>query len=179
MHNSDLSLVSMAELFLVLADRVQHVSSLVKPSLKAGKIVLSDRYSDSTFAYQHYGRGLDFFLVNNLNLKATESIEPDLTFLLDIEPGIGFRRIKGARDRIEQAGPDFHKLVNEGFRQIAKKFPERIVVIDATKSKKEIQSEIFSVVKERLDKAGIQRKIDTTGEAAIKGGNEIETRKTL
>ncbi len=113
---------------------------------------------------------MDFWVVYNLNLKATEGIEPDLTFLLDIEPEVGLARIKRGYDRLERAGLKFHKRVNQGYLEVAKAYPWRFVVIDATKSIKEIQEEIFCATMERLEKAGISKKVDTTGGAAIRGG---------
>ena len=142
------------ELFLYIADRAEHVP-FVKQCLAKGIVVLSDRHDDETVAYQHFGRGLDLITIINLNLLATDGLEPDLTFLLDIDPEAGFARIERAHDRLEKAGLDFHKRVNAGFRQLARDFPERFVVINATLPIQEIQEQIFCVTMERLEKAGL------------------------
>lgn len=167
--NPEIKLSDQGELMLYIADRTEHMQSLVIPGLLAGKLLLSDRHDDSTFAYQHHGRGLDFWDVNNLNLKATAGIEPNLTVLLDIEPEVGFARLKGGHDRLEMAGLEFHKRVNEGYRQIARDFPERFVIIDAAKPIEVIQEEIFCITVERLDKAGLWK---NTIETTAKGGEK-------
>lgn len=130
----------LAELFLFLAARAQHIHTLIEPNLKAGRLVLCDRFNDSTIAYQSAARGLDYKLVQELCLKACHGITPSLTLYLDVDPLIGIRRAKrrsdkdGAHiDRIEQEDLTFHIRVREGFLRLAKENPDRIKTIDTTK----------------------------------------------
>jgi dTMP kinase len=133
------SLHATAELLLVLADRSQHVREKLKPALAAGEIVLSDRYSDSTLAYQGHGRGLDLKLLGELNRLASDNTRPDLTIVLDLAVEIGLERTR-ARVRGDVRGPDrfegeqveFHRRVREGFLTIAREEPGRVMTIDAT-----------------------------------------------
>jgi dTMP kinase len=133
------SLHAAAELLLVLADRAQHVREKLKPALAAGEIVLSDRYSDSTVAYQGYGRGLDLKLLNELNRLASDGARPDLTIVLDLDVETGLERTR-ARVRGDVRGPDrfegeqveFHRRVRQGFLTIARDEPDRVRTIDAT-----------------------------------------------
>lgn len=145
------------ELFLYIADRVEHVP-FIKDCLVKGNIVISDRHDDSTFAYQHYARGLNYFEITALNTKATNGLEPDLTFLLDIDPEDGFRRLKNSHDRLEKTGIEFHKKVNEGYRQLAKEDSRRFFVLDATGHINETKEKIFQETISRLQKADLRRK---------------------
>ncbi len=121
------------ELLLYAADRTQHVEQCLKPALQAGYLILCDRDTDSTVAYQGYGRGLDQTLIQQLNQIATGGLQPDLTLWLDLEVEIGLARAKnrGQHDRIEQSDFTFHQAVRQGFRALALAAPERIVRIDA------------------------------------------------
>jgi dTMP kinase len=128
-----------AELLLYAADRAQHVEQVVRPALAAGKVVLCDRFSDATIAYQGYARGLDLELIGKLNLLATGGIKPDLTYLIDcpVETGIGRARRRGEAEgsdemRFEKEALSFHTKVLEGYKQIADNEPERVSVIDGT-----------------------------------------------
>ncbi|MCD6320608.1 MAG: dTMP kinase [Candidatus Desulfofervidaceae bacterium] len=141
-----LSPCAQAELLLYIADRVEHVQKQIKPALKQGKIVLCDRYHDSTLAYQGYGRKIDISFIQTcfscLNLPL-----PHLTFLLDCPVEIGLKRIKDRNlDRIEQEEFAFHKRVREGFLKLAKADPRRIKIIDATLPVMEIQTKIRHLV---------------------------------
>jgi dTMP kinase len=130
------------ELLLYLADRAEHVEKVIHPALKENKIVLCDRYHDSTLAYQGYGRGLELAWVNNL-FKQLKWPKPDLTFLLDCPVEVGLRRLKHrALDRIEGEKKAFHQRVREGFLSLAQREPERIKVIDATQPIEDIQIQI-------------------------------------
>jgi dTMP kinase len=149
------SLHAAAELLLVLADRAQHVREKLKPALAAGEIVLSDRYSDSTAAYQGYGRGLDLKLLEELNRLASDGVRPDLTIVLDLDVETGLERTR-ARARGDVRGPDrlegeqveFHRRVREGFLTIARDEPDRVKTIDATAQVAEITSRIIAAIAE-------------------------------
>jgi dTMP kinase len=147
------SLHAAAELLLVLADRAQHVREKLKPALAAGEIVLSDRYSDSTVAYQGHGRGLDLKLLEELNRLAGDGTRPDLTIVLDLAVETGLERTR-ARVRGDVRGPDrfegeqveFHRRVREGFLTIARDEPNRVRTIDATAPVAEITSRIVEAI---------------------------------
>ncbi len=147
------SLHAAAELLLVLADRAQHVREKLKPALAAGEIVLSDRYSDSTVAYQGYGRGLDLKLLDELNRLATDGTHPDLTIVLDLAVETGLERTR-ARVRGDVRGPDrfegeqveFHRRVREGFLTIAREQPGRVRTLDATAPVAEITGRIVEAI---------------------------------
>ncbi len=139
-----------SELCLYLAARGFHVKNLIKPSLSEGAVVICDRFSDSTLAYQGYGRGLDLELIKKMNREVTEGIKPDLTFLIDVPVEVGLERIgKRRRDRIEGESLEFHRRVRRGFLDIAGKEPERVVVVDGTGSREEVFKFILSVLKEK------------------------------
>lgn len=118
------------ELFLFLADRANHVSTVILPALDRGEIVLCDRYADSTYVYQALVRGLDREFVSSANAFATSSLKPEQTFLLDIAPEIGLARLR-TKDRMDREPIEFHHRVREGFRSLAEAEPERWQVVDA------------------------------------------------
>ena len=124
------------ELFLFLADRAEHMHKVIFPALTEGKIVLCDRFNDSTVAYQGAARGLDQKAIRSLCLFATEDKVPDLTFYLDVPPEIGLKRTGGGqvacKDRIELEPLDFHEKIRQSFLQIAQQEPKRVRVLDAT-----------------------------------------------
>jgi len=149
----DVSLHPAAELFLVLADRAEHVREKLTPALEAGEIVISDRYSDSTTAYQGYGRGFDLKLLAELNRLASDGVTPDLTVVLDLPVDVGLARTRkraagSARgaDRFEGEQLEFHRRVREGFLDIARAEPARVVVIDAEPAVETVSGEIRRVV---------------------------------
>ena len=119
------------EMFLFLADRAQHVETLIKPSIEQGKIVLCDRYTDSTIAYQGYARGQDINLLNNLNNIAINGTVPDLTILFDVSTEIAQERIGNEKDRMESTGIEFNKKVRNGYKELQKANPERIKCVNA------------------------------------------------
>lgn len=134
-----------AELLLFLAARAQLVRNVIKPALESGKWVLSDRFSDSTFAYQGYGRGLDLDVLAVANDFACEGLKPDLTLLLDVPPEVAAARMRRREsetnttaDRIELAGDEFHSRLREGFRELAAAEPDRIVTVDASGTPDEV-----------------------------------------
>ena len=133
------------ESFLFLADRAQNIDTIVKPAIDTGKIVLCDRHTDSTVAYQGYGRGLDIDRINMLNNLAVNGIKPDLTFVFDIDTQTSMQRVGKDKDRMESAGIEFHKKVRNGYLELAKQDPQRIKVIDASKSIEEIHKEVLKI----------------------------------
>lgn len=138
-----------AELLLYEADRNIHLHNIIKPALDCGSIVVCDRFFDSTTAYQHYGRGIDLNIVRLLNSLASEGLNPDITFLLDLDVEVAFSRLK-EKDRMESQGIEFHRKVREGFLELARTYPERIVVIDATLPVSEVHSQIVQVTCQRF-----------------------------
>ena len=143
--NYDGEVSNRCESFLFLADRAQHIDTIVKPALAKGQIILCDRHTDSTVAYQGYGRGIDIEQINRLNEIATDGLKPDLTFVFDIDIETSMSRVGTEKDRMESAGNDFFNRVRNGYLEIAKNEPQRVKVIDATRSIDEV---FDSVLKE-------------------------------
>lgn len=131
-----------AEALLFAADRAQHVAHLLEPSLAAGEWVVTDRYSDSSIAYQGAGRALDRAEIASLSAWATGGLTPDLTVLLDVPTDIGAARRAGPADRMESAPDAFHAQVRQGFLDLAAAAPQRYLVLDATESPQEIAAAI-------------------------------------
>jgi len=149
-----------AELLLFLAGRAQHLEELILPSLTKGKIVLCDRFNDSTIAYQGFARGLGFEQVQQLCQFVSANVVPDLTIYLDIDPHIGLARTKkttkenagaGIVDRIEAEHIDFHQLVREGFFKLIKQNPNRYSVIDANLPVEVVLHQARAVIDRLLD----------------------------
>lgn len=148
--------VPLTELFLFLAARHQHVTLVIRPALARGEIVLSDRYTDATLAYQGYGRGLDLQMLRELNTLATCSIQPDLTLVLDQDPAVGFGRLgERALDAFEKMDRAFHDRVRQGYLEIAGEEKERVVVARADQPKERLQDEMRRAVKEFLTRRGV------------------------
>ena len=143
--NYDGEVSSVCESFLFLADRAQNIDIIVKPAIESGKIVLCDRHVDSTVAYQGYGRGLDIDRINMLNNLATSGKKPDLTFVFDIDVETSMKRVGREKDRMESAGIEFHERVRKGYLEIAKSEPERVKVIDATRTIEEIHNDVIRI----------------------------------
>ncbi len=146
LHTTGVEIDALPEMFLYLACRAQIVSEVVTPALRAGKVVVVDRFFDSTFAYQGRGRNIDTDMIDRLNLIATGGLVPDLTFIIDVDPGEGLarlRRRKGARsrDRIEAEEEVFHQRVREGFLDLAGR-EMRCRLVDGMRPIEEIQEEI-------------------------------------
>lgn len=141
-----------AELLMYTADRTQHVETFLKPQLALGTMVLCDRFTDSTIAYQGYGRGLDLDLIQQLNAIATDGLQSDLTFWLDINVEVGLARVRarGERDRIEQADVEFHRRVQQGFAELARQNPDRIIRINADRTEDEVAQEIQAILSRSL-----------------------------
>lgn len=140
-----------AELLLYAAARAQHTEEKIIPAVRDGKLVICDRYSDSTLAYQSYARGLDRGECLAADEIARRGVKPDLTVFLDLSPERGFARKGGADkgDRLEREKIDFHERVYAGFRAIAESDPYRVVAVDASKSKEEVLAAVVSLLKER------------------------------
>jgi dTMP kinase len=136
-----------AEALLYAASRAQHVAEIIAEAVEGGKIVISDRYTDSSLAYQSFGRGLEQKRLEVINEWATGGLEPDLTILLDIPADKGLRRTsRSLADRIEQENLEFHDRVSKGFLRVAKKFPRRIRVVNASRDVEEIHQEVVKIV---------------------------------
>jgi dTMP kinase len=140
LSDSSHRLTAEAELLLMAADRSQDVAQVIRPALEAGRIVVADRYTDSTVAFQGYGRGLDLAMVAEINRFATGGLTPDLTLLFDIDPLEAQRRLEGRRtgelgmSRFDNEELEFHHRVREGYLELATAEPTRVRVIDATQN---------------------------------------------
>ena len=146
--NYDGEVSSNCESFLFLADRAQHVDCIIKPALAEGKIVLCDRHTDSTVAYQGYGRGLNIEQINYLNNIATNGLKPDLTLVFDIDIETSMSRVGSEKDRMESSGIEFFNRVRNGYLEIAKKEPQRVKVINSSDTIENIHKQILELVKE-------------------------------
>ncbi len=135
------------EALLYATDRAHHVASLVRPALARGAVVVTDRYLDSSVAYQGVGRGLGEAAVERLSLWAVDGLLPALTVLLDLDPVTGLRRLTGAADRLERAGDEFHRRTREAFLDRAAADPGRWLVLDATLA----ADELAAAVRARLE----------------------------
>ena len=142
-------LARVTELLLYAADRAEHVSKVITPALAARQVVVCDRFTDSTLAYQGYGRKLDLEKIRQLNHLATGGLQPHLTLWLDLPPEVGLARAK-ARDRLEQERLEFHRRVYQGFQALAAAEPQRIVRVSAQGSPAEVAARLWSVVEPRL-----------------------------
>ena len=164
-------LAPLTELLLYCADRTQHVTEVIRPALGAGRVVLSDRFSESTIAYQGYGRGLDLGVVRALDAHARAGLVPDLTFLLDCPVTEGLSRIEGRRqsrgqggaaplgaaplelDRFERETLAFHERVRAGFRALAAAEPARFCVLDGVAPIESLRARIVAEAERRLARA--------------------------
>ena len=137
------------EALLYAAARVQHINEVILPALKEGKLVICDRYIDSSFAYQGYARGLGYGFIREINRFAIERCMPDATVFLNLSPEDAFKRKGGADagDRVEMSGKQFHDKVYSGYLELVKMFPERIIDVDCRGTKEETSDKIFSALK--------------------------------
>jgi dTMP kinase len=150
-------LTPLAELFLYCADRTQHVQQVILPALAGGRVVLSDRFSDSTIAYQGYGRGLDLAMVRALDAHARQGVWPALTFLLDCPVETGLARAlgrAGTADRFEREDIAFHERVRAGFSALAAAEPSRFCVLDAAEPLAGLRGRVIVEVERRLGGSG-------------------------
>ncbi|MCJ2163736.1 MULTISPECIES: dTMP kinase [unclassified Pseudodesulfovibrio] len=162
LHVDNKDITPITELFLYLADRAQHVGQVIRPELKAGKVVLCDRFADSTIVYQGYGRGLDTMMLKHLNEVAVDGLWPDLTLLLDIDPEIGLKRatLRNIQDgkakeegRFEAEHLSFHQRIRQGYLTWAALNHDRMKVINAAASPDEVFERIRLTLDSYLDTA--------------------------
>lgn len=148
--------VTRCEVMLFLAARAQVVAEVIRPALARGEWVVCDRFADSTFAYQGYGRGIDVGLLRSFNDFATEGLMPDLTILLDVPPETSKARLAARQtatateaDRIERAGDLFHRRLREGFLEMARGEPARFVVVDSSGDREAVAEKVWAAVRSR------------------------------
>lgn len=147
------------ELFLYLASRNQHVRERILPALGAGRVVVLDRFADSSVAYQGGGRGIGEKPVSRLNKLATAALRPDLTLLVDVPVQVGkARKSKDALDRLETERVEFHDRVRSSYLRLAGRAPKRVRLLDGTKSESELATQVQSIVEELLVKRGVLRR---------------------
>ena len=154
MNLENVSIVPRTEILLFLAARAQHVEDLIRPSLAAGKIVLCDRFGDSTLAYQGYGHQTDLGVLRQLLNFSTGGLTPDLTLLLDVPVRAGFERKwhnSTEWNRLDAYAEAFHERVRQGYFALAKEEPVRWVIIDASQSKAQVQQAMRAAIMERLE----------------------------
>ena len=145
LDKSEETIAPETEAWLILAARRQHVDHVIKPALARGMLVVCDRFSDSTMAYQGYGRGLDLRLLRRMNSWATGKLVPHLTLLFDVPVDIGLRRRRNqtaSQNRLDRETQQFHEKVRAGFRMLARQEPQRIVLLDASLSLESVQHRV-------------------------------------
>lgn len=147
LHGADVS--PRVEALLYATDRAHHVAEVVRPALERGAVVITDRYLDSSVAYQGAARSLGTDEVRDLSLWATGGLLPDLTVLLDLDPAVGLTRLTGAPDRLESAGLDFHRAVRAQYVAMAAAEPGRWLVVDASGTPEDIHAAIVAAVEAR------------------------------
>ena len=148
--NYDGEVSSNCESFLFLADRAQHIDTIIKPAIQNGVVVLCDRHTDSTVAYQGYGRSLDLDQIKQLNNIATSGIKPDITFILDIDIETSLTRIGKGRDRMENSGREFFERVRNGYIEISKQEPERVKLLNGKDTIDDLNKQIIDSVQKIL-----------------------------
>jgi dTMP kinase len=151
LDRGDLRIDPLAELFLIEAGRTQHMAEVIRPALEKGQIILCDRYTDATIAYQGYGRGLDIAVINQMNHWATGGLTPHCTIVLDCPVEVGIARAKG-EDRFEREDKKFHQQVREGYLRIAREEPHRVKVVSGQGEQSAIQGEIRRIIRPLLER---------------------------
>jgi dTMP kinase len=151
LNRNTFEIAPIAELLLFQASRYQHVETVIRPALQAGKLVLCDRFTDATVAYQGCGRGIDLERIQQLNDIASASLKPDKTFLFDVPVELGLGRAsrrmdlqqdRPREDRFEKETLEFHQRVRDGYLSLARKEPERFIILDGTKDISDLHNEI-------------------------------------
>jgi dTMP kinase len=149
----------MAELMLFLADRAQHIQEVIRPALEEGKVVICDRYNDSTIAYQGFGRGLDIPTVQEICERVSGRVKPFVTLYLDVDPKTGLERAKqaakedsaaGEMDRIESEELAFHRQLRKGFHWLIEQNPDRMILIDANRPLEDVYEETKTLFFDRI-----------------------------
>ena len=143
---------SVCESFLFLADRAQNVDIIVRKNIEQGKIVISDRHTDSSLAYQGYGRQLDVEKIDMLNNIATSGLKPDLTIVFDVDVETSMTRVGKVKDRMESAGREFFERVRQGYLKIAQNEPNRVKVINSVDSIENIHNQVVDLFVELEEK---------------------------
>jgi len=151
LDRKDLRIDPLAELFLIETDRAQHVLEVLRPALDHGRIILCDRYTDATIAYQGYARGLDIAVIAQMNHWATGGLTPQCTIVLDCPVEVGMARAKG-EDRFEREDRRFHQQVREGYLRIAQEEPRRVKVVSGEGEQSVIQGKIRKIIRPLLDR---------------------------
>ena len=149
-NKKKIAILPETELFLFAASRIQLIKEIIKPALEEGKVVICDRFSFSTLAYQGYGRQLSLAMVRQVNKQALQGVRPDLIILLDLPPELGFIRRKKHHDRFESMDLEFHRRVRKGYLEMASAAPEDWKIIDASLSRKSINGIIWNTVEQLL-----------------------------
>lgn len=148
--NHDGPVANVCETFLFLADRAQHIETKVKPALLEGKVVLCDRHTDSTVAYQGYGRGQDIERIKYLNDIAVAGLLPDITIVFDVDSATALQRVGKNKDRLESLGVEFHNKVRNGYLEIAKQEPNRVKVVNANLCVEEVFKQVQKIFEGRI-----------------------------
>jgi dTMP kinase len=156
-----------AEVMMYAADRAEHVAGVIGPAMARGTIVVTDRYVDSTLAYQGGGRQLPVQAIREVNELATGGLIPDLTFLLDLPPSVGLGRRVSSADRLESEPEEFHERVREAFLELARANPDRYVVLDATQDPSQISKAVHAAVRELLPDPVPERAEEITGSIPV------------
>ncbi len=145
-------MMPITELLLYNASRTQHTEEVIIPAINRGAVVITDRFTDSTIAYQGYGRGIDLNLLDSIDLIATGRLRPDITILLDLDVEVGLKRNRGINktDRLELEDVEFHQKVRSGYHSLAAKEPERIKLINISGSIEEIHNRIVKIISDIL-----------------------------
>ena len=154
-----------AECLLFFAARAMHIQTLIIPSMKAGKVVICDRFTDSTRVYQSFGRGIERDFIENLNRLSINGFDPDLTFILDLSVDTGLARAgkrlensQSGEDRFERLGKEFHEKVRQGFLELSKEYHDRCVVIDADRNEDKVAKDILHRSLSSIEKSKQGRK---------------------
>ena len=151
LSGKNMEMTDECEALLYAASRVQHLSDRVEPALSEGKLVICDRYVDSSLAYQAHARGLGMDFVTKINAFALSKYRPDVTIFIDLTPEEAFKRKHGAdeNDRLEQAGMQFHKRVYEGYKMVAEAEPDRVICVNGNQTPDEVFADVLRVLKEK------------------------------